>query len=164
MVAGRKTRKHLQPAALQIEVVFATYELHAPQFEYAQIAFVGAVVLCVLVQVNHPVRDTVKLLVALARRLVVQHENSAIALGKKALERQYLAAVPQRALRQQAQFRQAVENDTVRLEVAHQPHYRVGRLPQFKVGGVQDGLLSLLTQTLVAHQVVHLHSLQRPAM
>ena len=55
-----------------------------------------------------------QLQVGLVRRQVVEQDDRAIAAREEMLQRQHLPAVAQRALRQQPQLGQAVENDARR--------------------------------------------------
>ena len=61
---------------------------------------------------------------ACAAGLVVEQQDGAVALREEVLQRQHLAAVAQRVLRQQAQLGQAVD---------HHPHRRRSRPPRAKI-------------------------------
>ena len=162
--AGHQPRKHLQPPAVEVEVVLAAAELHAAQLHHAQPPLVGAIVVGVLVQVQHAVRDAVQVLVAIAARAVVEHQHRAAALREEALEREDLAPVAQRALGQQPHLRQAVEDHALRLLLVDQAHHVARGLPELELRGMQHRLLGLLAESLVAHQVVDLDALERPAV
>ncbi|KAF1005592.1 MAG: hypothetical protein GAK32_02618 [Pseudomonas fluorescens] len=57
------------------------------------------------------------------------------------LDRQNLTAIAQRALGQQADFREAVDDDTGRFETLHDLENLPGGLAKLQIGGVQQALL-----------------------
>jgi len=64
-------------------------------------------------QADHPMAEAMQMGVALAvlAREVVDQDNGYVPPGKELLQRQHLAPVAKRVLRQQTHFRQAVEDD-----------------------------------------------------
>ena len=121
-VLGRdQPRKDLHAAGLDDEVVVAAAERLAAILDDPQPPPLGAVVGRQLLQPDHAVRDAVHGLVGRLGGQVVEHQHGRVVPGEIVLQRQDLAAVAQRALRQQADLRQAVEHDPVRLHAARPP-------------------------------------------
>ncbi len=72
---------------------------------------------------------------------VVQHHDGGIVLGEIMLQREDLAAVAQRALRQQPDLRQAVDHDPLRLEPLDRFENALRGFAQLEVGRIQQALV-----------------------
>lgn len=70
---------------------------------------------------------------------IVEHQHGGALLGKTVLERQDLAAIAQGILRQQPDFRQAVDHDPVGLLLLETGEDPLGHLAQFEVGETTQG-------------------------
>jgi hypothetical protein len=110
------------------------------------------------------VRDAVQLQVVVVGAAVVQQQDGTAATGEECFESQHLAAIAQRVLRQQAHFRQAVEDHAGRLQLLDRGHHAPSGLAQFDLGRMQDRLLGLGTQPFFGHQFEHLHALEGPSV
>ncbi|KAF1854886.1 hypothetical protein Lal_00009772 [Lupinus albus] len=163
-VFGRhQAREHGDPARLQDVVVVAAAEADAAHLDDVHAAALLAEFLGDLVEADDPVRDAVQVLVRCAG-LVVEQEDGAAARGEELLQRQDLAAVAQRILRQQAHFRQAVEHDAGRPDPVDLVHHVARRLAQLHFGGVEDRLLRIRVEHQVAGQLEDLEAVDRPAV
>src|SRR6202012_4359680 len=69
-----------------------------------------------LVEMDHAVRDAVHCPIEALGREVVEHDDSRVVTGEIVLWREDLATIAQRALRQQANFGEAVDHYTLRLD------------------------------------------------
>jgi hypothetical protein len=63
----------------------------------------------VMFQPDHPMDEAMQVQIVGLISEIVQEQHRATLLGKKVLERDHLAAIAQRILRQQANFRQTIE-------------------------------------------------------
>ena len=99
------------PPVSMIEVVIAAAEALAAIFDHPQPAPLGAIFGRQLLEPDHAVRDAVHGLVVRLAGQVVEHQHGRAAAREIMLQRQDLAPIAQRALRQQPDFRQAVEHD-----------------------------------------------------
>src|SRR3954465_11353405 len=159
MLGGDKPRKDLHAATLDDEIVEAATKRLAAAFDDTQAAPRAAINRCELVEMGHAVRDRMNRAVIVFRGQVVEHQHRRLMLREIMLEREDLAAVAQRALRQQARFRKAVDHDTLRLEVADRLQHALGRLSKLKVRGIKEALLLLGIE-----DVFGWHKLENPAL
>ena len=143
MFGGDQPRKHREAAAFEDEIVIAAAKLDAAHLDHAQPPSFRAEFLGGLLKRDHAVGDAVQLQVVRVGCPVVQHQHGAIAAGEELLQRQDLAPVAQRVLRQQPHFRQAVEDDPRRAQLLDALHHFAGRLAQLDFRGMQDRLLAV---------------------
>ena len=81
------------------------------------------------------------------------------------LQREDLAPIAQRALREQADLREAVEHDALRLDPLDRLEDALGRLAELEVGRIEQALLLLLVeQALRRHQLVDVIRRRGPAV
>ncbi len=107
-------------------------------------------------------RDAVHGLVERIGGQVVEHQHGRVVAREVVLERQDLAAIPQRALREQTDFGQAVEHHARRLDRLERLEDALGRLAQLKVGRIEQALLLVLVeQALRRDQFEHLEGLRK---
>ncbi len=84
--------------------------------------------------------------------------------AKVMLQRQDLAPVAQRVLRQQPHFRQAVEHDAHRRLLVDLLHHALGRLAKLDFRRMENGLLAIRVEVHVVDQLEHRDAVERPAM
>src|ERR1700733_7789268 len=87
-------------AGIQVEIVVAATELDSAHFDDLQASPLPAELLNGLVQLDDAMADAVKVKVAVFRGLVVEQQNRTVEAREEMLERQYLPAIAQGALRQ----------------------------------------------------------------
>ena len=92
-------------------------------------------------QADHAVGDAVHGLVEGFGGQVVQQQHRGVIAHEVMLDRQDLPAIAQRALREQADLRQAVDDHAGRLDPFDHLEDLPGGLAQLQVGGVQQALL-----------------------
>lgn len=110
-------------------------------------------------------RQALQLHVARLRRPVVEEQDRRALADEVLLEAQHLAAVTERALREQAQLRQRVEDDAVRPDPLDVLEDRAGRLGQLDIGGVEDRVLRLEPALLLERrELEHRQPVERPAV
>ena len=85
-------------------------------------------------------------------------------LREAVLEREDLPAVAQRGLRQQAQLRQAVEDEPRRALLLDALQDAPGGLAELELGRVEQGLLLLGAEAGLGHQLDHRDAVERPPM
>ncbi len=95
--------------------MIAAPEATAAVFDQPQAASLDAVFGAALLELHHPVRDAVHRLVFQVGRQVVEQQHGRAVPGEVMLQREDLAPVAQRTLRQQTDLRQAVEHDAFRV-------------------------------------------------
>ncbi len=98
-------RKHAHAARFDDEVVVTTPETLSPILEYSQPAAVGAVFRRQLLESDDAMRDAMDRPVLLVGRQVIEHQDRAVPLREKMLQREDLPAIAKRALREQPDFR-----------------------------------------------------------
>lgn len=79
-------------------------------------------------------------------------------------QRQDLAPIAQRVLRQQPHFGQAVEHQAHRLYPLDLGHHGTCRFPQFDFRRIQDGLLQIRTEPFLCDEFEDIDAIERPAM
>ena len=111
-------------------------------------------------------RDAVHGLVGGFGGQIVEQQNRGAVLREIMLDRQDLPPVAQRALRQQADFGQAVEHHPVRLDALDSLENLLGGFAEFEVGGIEQALLLVgVEQAFRRQQFEYLDAIvQRPAM
>src|SRR3979490_3217377 len=107
MLRRDEARKHLDAALHDHEVVISAAEALSPTLDDPQPTALAAIDRSEMIEMNDAVRDAVDGAVGGLGGEIVEHDDSGIVLGEVVLERENLAAVAQRALRQQADLRQA---------------------------------------------------------
>ena len=157
MVLGRdQAREDRDAAGIEDEVVIAAAELDAAHLHDAQPSALGTELARRLLQRDHAVGDAVELHVAGSEVRSSSSSTVQLRAGEELLQRQDLAAIAQRVLREQTQLRQAVEHDAVRLEVVDAVDDLPHRLAEFDLGGMQDRLLAVRVEAEFADELVDL--------
>ena len=110
--------------------MIATAEVDAAQLRDAQAPALGAIKRDQLVEREHPVRQALQVAVRRRAGQVVEQQHGATTPGEVLLEGQHLAAIAQRTLGQQANLRQRIEDQTLRLDAGAEVEHRLGRLGQ----------------------------------
>ena len=105
-----------------------------------------------------------QLQIARLGRLVVEQQHGAAMARETVLEREDLPAITQRGLRQQAQFRQAVEDEPRRPLLLDLLQDAAGSLSEFELGRMQQGLFLLGAEIGLGHQLDNRDAVERPAM
>src|SRR5690348_702130 len=160
-----KPRVDLQPAAFDREVVEAALERDAAHFHDAQAAALRAIVNRQLLQKHDAMGDRVELEVVLARREVVQQDHGGLPSGEKVLQREDLAAITQRALRQQPQFREAVNHDAGGVHLFDLVEDELAGLAQLHLGRLQyRQFLAGIERGFGRHELEDGHPRERPAV
>ena len=84
-----------------------------------------------------------ELKIVLVRGEIIEHDHGAVATGEEMLQGQDLPPVAKRALREEAQFRQAVEDNARRVELLNALENEFGRFAQLHLGWMEDSQLAL---------------------
>ncbi len=93
-------------------------------------------------------------LVLIVARHVVQQHDRRVVLCEIVLERKHLAPVAQRALRQQANFRQAVDDDANGLQPFDCLEHALDRFSELQIGGIKEALMLIGVENAVRwHQL-----------
>ena len=101
----------------------------------------GTIIRRQLLQMDDAMHDAVDGLVELLRRHVVKQQNGRALPCEVVLEDQNLPPVAERALREQADFRKAVEHDPRRLHPLEGLEDELGGFAKFEIGGIQEALM-----------------------
>jgi hypothetical protein len=133
--------ENFDAAALDDEVVETAAKLHAPHFDNAHAPPLGAVWPGNLLHPQHAVADAVKIEVVRFRGEVVEQQDGRILQQEEVLEGKDLPPVAQRALRQEADLGQAVEDDPRRLEPLDFGEHELHRLSEFEIRRMDEALL-----------------------
>ena len=164
MARSDQAREDGDPAGVEDEVVQAALELLAAHLDDAQAPALGAELLDRLLEADDAVRDAVQLQVARLRGLVVEQQHGARAGREELLERQHLAPVAERVLREQAHLRQAVEDDAHRRDAIDLRRQRADRLAELDLRRVEDRLLGVGIAAALVGQLEDVDAVERPAV
>jgi len=165
VLGGDQAREDGQAAAADDVVVEAALELAPAQLEHPQSPSVAAKHQRLLLQPHDAVRKAVQAGLLDFLGHVVEEEGGAVEFGQEVLQGQDLAAVAQRALREQPDLGDAVEHHAMRLQPLDLLHHHVDRFAELEVGGVKHGLVALrVERQLRRHQLEDIDAVQRPAM
>jgi hypothetical protein len=156
-------REHLQAAASDRHVVHAAQEVAAAELDDLQVPQRRAVRRRALVQRDHAVRDALQLQVGPFGGAVVQQQHRAAAADEELLERQDLAAVAQRALRQQPQLGQRVEHQPSRAGLLDRGQHPADGLGQLDFRGRVHREIAVELAVL-GDQLEDLDAVERPAV
>ena len=161
-----QAREDVHAARLDHHVVKAAAELLAAIFDHPHPPPLGAVIGRELLQPDDPVGDAVHGLVVHFGGEVVEHDDGAAVAREIMLERQHLAPIAKRALREQPDFRQAVDDDAIGLVLLDRLEDALGGLAELEVGRIEQALLLVLVeQAFRRHQLVDGVGLgERPAV
>ena len=111
-----ESRKDDEPAFADRKIVVAAAEAAAAELHDAQAAAFGTVDGSELLQRDHAVGDAVELEVGSFRGAVVEQEDGALAADEELLERENLAAIAERVLREQPELGERIEDDAGRID------------------------------------------------
>ena len=165
VLGGDEARIDLQSAVLDREVVEAALERDAAHLHHPHPPALRAVVDRKLLQKHHPVGDGVKLQVVLVRGQVVEQDDGGPAPGEEVFESQDLAPVAQRTLREQPEFRQAVDDDAGRIKAFDLVEDELAGLAQLHFRRLQDGqFLARVEAGLRRNELEDGDAIQRPAV
>jgi hypothetical protein len=145
--------------------VISPAELRAAELGDQQSTALRAVLGVCLVEHDHAVGDALHLEVVVPRRAIVQHQHGATAAREVLLECEHLAAIAQRGARQQADLRERVEHQPLRLEAFDLLQDQLGGFRQLHLGRVEYGVVLPALQRVGARQhLVDVHAVERPPM
>ena len=162
MIGGNQPGEHRDAARFDVEVVIAAAKALAAAFHHAKPAPFAAIDRRQLIEVDHAVRNAVNGAVGALGGEIVEHDDSGIMLGEIMLQRQNLPPVAQRALRQQTDFRQAVDDDALRLDPLDAVEDALHGFAELEVGGIQQALMLIgVEHALRRHQLENLDVLGR---
>ena len=165
MARSDQAREDGDPPGVEDEVVQAALELLAAHLDDAQAPALGAVTAAIACsRLMTPCADAVQLQVARLRGLVVEQQHGARAGREELLERQHLAPVAQRVLREQAHLRQAVEDDAHRRDAIDLRRQRADRLAELDLRRIEDRLLGVGIATALVGQLEDVDAVERPAV
>src|SRR5690242_9959012 len=108
MLDRNQTRKHLQSAAPDREVVIAASIVRTAKLDHAEPPARCTEHGCKLLQRNDRMRDALKVEIRTLRCLIIEQQDRAFPSDEKLLERQNLASIAQRALSEQTELRQGI--------------------------------------------------------
>lgn len=148
MIGGNQPGIDLDAAGTDIQIVVSGQENLSAQFLHLQASPGRAEVQGETLERNDPVADAVQMRIAIAAFAgqVVDEQHRGAARRKELLERQHLATVAQRILREQAKFRQAVEDHALRFEPLHLLLDQPDGFPELHFPGMKHGLASSLAE------------------
>ena len=165
-VLGRnEPREHANAAGRDNEVVIAAAIALAAIFDDPQPAPLGAIFGRQLLEPDHAVRDAVHGPVVGLARQIVEHQHGRSAAREIMLQRQDLAAIAKRGLREQADFRQAVQHDADRLDLLERLEDALGRFAKLEIGRIKQALLLFVVeQAFGRDQLENVDAVERPAV
>jgi hypothetical protein len=114
VLQGNEAGEDLHAAGFDHEVVIAAAIAPAAIFDDPEAAALGAIVPRQFLETDHAMRHAVHSLVGRVGGEVVEQQHRRLVAGEIMFQRQDLAAVAERTLRQQPDFGQAVEHDAIR--------------------------------------------------
>ena len=117
-----------------------------------------------LLQHDHTVGDALQLQILRQAAHVVEQQRGASKAPEAVLQREDLPPVPQRGLSQQAQLRQAVEDEPLRALLSKASQDPPGGLPEIEIGRMKQGLLLLGVKGGLGQHLHHRDTVERPAM
>jgi hypothetical protein len=126
--------------------VIAAAEFLAAVLEHPHPAPFGAIGWRQFLKADDAVGNAVHRLVERVGGQVVEHHDGRVMLRKIMLERQDLPPIAQRALRQKADFRQAVEHYALRFDRLHGLENALGRFAKLEVRRIEQALLLILVE------------------
>jgi hypothetical protein len=160
-----QARVDLEPAGADGEVVEAAAERDAAHLDHAHAPPLAAVLDRELLQEDDAVGDRMELEVVGVRGQIVQHHGGAAAAREEVLQGKNLPAVAERALRQEAQLGEAVEDHARRVERRDALEDQPRRLAELDLGGVEDGELALgVERRLGRDELEEVDAVERPAV
>jgi hypothetical protein len=110
MIRGDEARENVETTLLDREIMVAAAKLDAAHLDDPHAAALGAEVDRKLLQQHNPMGNRMELQVVLLRRQIVEKNDGTLPAGEEVLQRQDLAPVTQRAVREEAQFGKAVDD------------------------------------------------------
>ena len=156
-------REHGDAAAVDGEVVEALGGRDAAELDDAQPPPRPAVFERQLLQQQHAVAEALQLRV-LAARLVVQQQHRGVHAGEVGLQRQDLAAEPQRIARQQLQLAERVEDDAGRPQAIDDRQQGPDGVAELDLGRMVEGVLFLDSGVVRRRQLEQLDAVEGPAV
>ena len=141
VIGGHQPGKHLHTAHGDHEVMVARAKGLAAALDDAQTAPLAAIDRRQLIEVNDAVGDAVHRPIGGLGGEIVEHDHGRVVLGEVVLERQDLPAIAQRALRQEADFRQAVDHHALGLEPLDGLEDALDGLAELEIGGIEQALV-----------------------
>ncbi len=164
MCGGDKARIDRQPARADRKIVVAAAVADAAHLHDAQPAAFRAKARSGLFERDHAVRDAVQLQVAGLGGPVVEHQHRAGPARKEVLQGQYLPAVAQRILGQQAQLGEAVQHNAPGMHGFDALHDAAHGFAQLQFGRMQKSLFLVLRELPFGNEFEQVEPLQRPSM
>ena len=166
MVGGNQPGEHRDAARFDVEVVIAAAKALAAAFHHAKPAPFAAIDRRQLVEVDDAMRNAVNRAVGALGGEIVEHDDRGVMLSEIMLQRQNLPPVAQRALRQQTDFRETVDDDPLRLYPLDAVENALHGLAELEIGRIQQALVLIgIEHTLRRHQLENLDLRpDRPAM
>ena len=149
-----QAREHLHAAGADDEVVVAAAKRLAAALGDAQPPPLGAVDRRKLLELDDAVGDAVHRAVVGFAGQVVEHDHGRVMLGEIMFEREDLPPVAQRALRQQPDFRQAVDHHALRPNPLDRFEHARDRFAELEVRRIEQALVLLRIEHAVRrHQL-----------
>ena len=146
--AATSRGKTSHPAGADDEVVIAAAELLAAALDDPHAAVARRRIRRQLIEMDDAVRDAMDRACRWSRCQVVEQDDGRLCLREIMLQRQDLTAIAQRALRQQADFRQAVDHHSHGLEPFDRLENLAGGFAELEIRGIEQALLLLRSSTL----------------
>src|SRR6185312_1525670 len=139
------------------EVVVAAADRLAAILGDSQPTPLGAERRCELLETDDAMDDAVRGLVAILGRAIVEHYHGGAMAREVVLECEDLAPVAKRILREQADFREAVDHHPARPDALEGPEDRLRHLAELEVGRIQQALLLVgVEEAFGRHELEHL--------
>ena len=165
MLGRDQPREDPHAAGVDDEVVVAAAVALAAIFDDPQPAALGAIFGRQLLEPDHAMRDAVHGPVVRLARQIVEHQHGRPAAREIMLQREDLAPVAKRGLRQQPDLGQAVEHDPRRLHLLERLEDALGRLAKLEIGRIEQALLLILVeQAFRRDQLEDVDPVERPAV
>src|SRR5262249_30264946 len=156
-----ETRKRTKAAGLDHEVMIAAPKLSSAILEHAQPSAFRAIVRRKLLEPEHALRHAVHRLVVHLGGEVVEEQHGRPPPREEVLERQDLTPIAQRALRQQADFGETVEDHAIGIVALKSLEDELRRFAKLEIGRVEQALLLFFVeQRLGRQQLENGHALE----
>src|SRR5690348_8903908 len=155
VLGGDQTREQADAVRTDREVMVAAAKGLGPTFDDANPPPLAAIGPRQLIEMDDAVRDAVHGAVnGLGGQIIEQHDRRLVA-REIMLQREDLAPVAQRALRQKADLGQAVDDDALWLQPLDRGEDALNRLAELEVGGVEEALMLIRVEETFRRYQLH---------
>src|SRR5262249_14002917 len=164
VLGGDEPRIDDHAAGVNLHVVHSAAKLHASELRDPKTPAVLAVFGLDLIDLDHAVCDGFELRIARLARRVIEEETGDLPSGEELFKGENLPPITKRALGQEMDFRQRVDDDTRGVEGLDLLENSCGGFRQLDLGGLKERVVPTLGEIAADRDLSDLDPLERPAV